>query len=164
MDALLPLLLFVFTLLALRARAGVYAAFVAGAKEGLLTLAGMAPYLAAILAASGLLRAGGAMDALLALLRPALSRLGVPAGAEAALLLRPLSGSAALAEAAAVMRACGADSRAARFVCVLCASSETVFFTGALYFGHCGVRRTRYALPAALCGYLAGAWAALLLA
>ena len=163
MSALLPLLLFAAVLCALRARADVYAAFVSGAKEGLLTLAGMAPYLAAILAATSLLRESGALEALLGLLGPALEALGIPAEAAGALLLRPLSGSAALAQAREVIASCGADSRAARLACVVCGASETVFFTGSLYFGAAGVRRTRYAVPAALIGYLAGVAAAVCL-
>lgn len=164
MSALLPCALFALVLCAALRRADLYGAFVRGAKEGLCALVEMAPYLCAVFAASGLFRASGAQDALLALLSPPLGRLGVPAGAVPALLLRPLSGSAALAEAARVMREFGPDSRCARFVCTLCGASETVFFTGSLYFGAAGVRRTRYAIPAALCGYLAGACAALLLA
>lgn len=163
MDALLPFTLFLAVLLALRARAGAYEAFVAGAREGLRTLAQMAPCLAAVLTASGLLRSSGAQAALLRLIGPALERLGVPERAAPLLLLRPLSGSAALAEAGEVLRACGADSRAGRFACVLCAASETVFLTGSLYFGAAGVRRTRYALPAALLGYAVGAAVALAL-
>ena len=161
---MLPFLLFLAALLALGARADAYAAFVEGAKEGLRTLIDMAPYLAAILMATGLLRAGGAMDALLGAFSPAFGALGLPAQAAPAVLLRPLSGSAALAEAREIMRVFGADSRAARFACIVCAASETVFFTGSLYFGAAGVRRTRYAIPAALIGYAAGVAAAAALA
>ena len=164
LSGLLPFLLFIVTLCALRARQDAYTAFVQGAKEGLTTLVGMAPYLAAILTATGLLHASGAMDALLELLSPALSWAGLPAQVAPALLLRPLSGSAALAQAQEVMQALGADSRAARLVCVVCGASETVFFTGAVYFGAAGVRRSRYAIPAAMIGYTAGVLAAALLA
>ena len=42
-------------------------------------------------------------------------------------------------------------------------STETTFYTIAVYFGAVGVSRTRYAVPAALCadivGFLASAWA-----
>ena len=111
MSALLAFLLFIATLCALRVRADAYAAFVQGAKEGLTTLVDMAPYLAAIMTATGLLRASGAMDALLGLLSPALSHLGMPAEAAPALLLRPLSGSAALAQAREVMSVLGGQPR-----------------------------------------------------
>ena len=156
MSGLLPCLLFIVTLCALRRRVDVYAAFVDGARESLVTLVNMAPYLAAILTAPGLLRAGGAMDALLAASGPAFEGLGLPGEAAPVLILRPLSGSAALAEAQALMASLGADSRAARLACIVCGASETVFFTGSLYLGAAGVRRSRYAIPAALIGYAAG--------
>lgn len=163
MANLLPALLFVLVLLALRARADAYAAFVRGAKEGLQTLVDMLPVLAAILTATGLLRASGAMDALLAWLAPASDALGLPREAMPALILRPISGSAALAQAREVMRALGADSRAARLVCVVCGASETILFTGSLYLGAAGVRRSRYAIPAALIGYAVGVLVAAML-
>ena len=164
MEGLLPGLLFILVLLALRARADVYVAFVDGAREGLMTLLHMAPYLAAILTATGLLRASGAMDALLAVAGPALEGLGLPGEAAPALILRPLSGSAALTEARALMASLGADSRAARLACIVCGASETIFFTGSVYLGAAGVRRSRYAIPAALIGYAAGVLAAAALA
>ncbi len=163
MSALLPLLLVGAALLALRARCDVYAAFVAGAEESLRTLAGMLPPLAAILTMTALLQESGALPALLSRLSPALGALGIPEAAAPALLLRPLSGSAALAQAREAIARCGVDSRAARLSCVVCGASETVFFTGSLYFGAARVRDTRYAIPAALIGYAAGAAAAVLL-
>lgn len=162
MNALLIALLALSVLLGLRARADVYGAFVEGAREGLRTLAGMAPYLAAVMTATALLRASGATDALCALLARPLSALGVPPEAAPALLLRPLSGSAALSEARALVEALGPESRAARYACIVCGASETVFFTGALYFGAAGVKRARYAIPAAMLGYIAGALCAVL--
>ncbi|MBE5799641.1 MAG: spore maturation protein [Clostridiales bacterium] len=153
---LLPSLV-VFTLLCgLRARIDVYDAFVCGAKEGLLTLLEMAPYLCAILTATALLRQTGVMDALSNLLSPVFVYLGVPDAAAGVVLLRPLSGSAALAAVQDVIAQAGADSRAARFACVISGASETIFFTGSLYMGAAGVRRGRAAVAAALAAYAAG--------
>ena len=69
-------------------------------------------------------------------------------------------GSAALAAVSDVMARMGADSRAARLCCVISGASETVFFTASLYLGAAGVKRSRYAVPAALAAYAAGVWAA----
>ena len=44
--------------------------------------------------------------------------------------------------------------------CVISGASETVFFTASLYLGAAGVKRSRYAVPAALVAYAAGVWAA----
>lgn len=144
----------------LKARIDVYDAFVRGAKEGFLTLASMAPYLAAILMASALLRETGLLDAVQRLLEPALQAVGLPRETAAVVLLRPLSGSASLAAVKHVIDTCGVDSRAARLCSVISGASETVFFTGSLYLGAAGVKHSRYAVPAALLAYLVGVWAA----
>lgn len=161
-SVILPALVVLTVLSGLRARIDVYGAFVRGAWEGLKTLCDMLPYLCAILTATALLRETGVLDALEALLAPALERISVPKETAHVVLLRPLSGSAALAAVRDVIAAAGADSRAARVACVISGASETIFFTGSLYLGAAGVKRSRYAAPAALiayiCGVLAAAW------
>lgn len=159
---LMPGLVVLTLLCGLRARIDVYDAFVCGAKEGLFTLLQMAPYLCAVLSAAALLRAAGVMDAAESMLAPALARLNVPAEAAGVVLLRPLSGSAALSAVQDVIMRTGVDSRAARLSCVISGASETVFFTGSLYMGAAGVKKGRYAVPAALAAYAAGVLAAAL--
>ena len=159
---LMPGLVVLALLCGLRARIDVYSAFVRGAKEGLLTLLEMAPYLCAVLTATALLRETGVMDTLTGLIAPALARMGIPSQAAGAVLLRPLSGSAALAAVQDVIVHTGADSRAARFACVISGAGETVFFVGSLYMGAAGVKSGHYAVPAALAAYAAGVIAAAL--
>ena len=96
------------------ARIDVYGAFVRGAKAGMETLLQMAPCLCAVLTLTALLRETGLLAALTEALRPALEALRLPGEAAAVVLLRPLSGSAALAAVSDVMARMGADSRAAR--------------------------------------------------
>lgn len=157
---LLPALVVFVLLSGLRARIDVYDAFVRGAKEGLCTLAQMAPYLCAILTAAALLRETGVLDALNEVLSPALLLIGVPKEAASVVLIRPLSGSASLAAVQEVMRTAGADSRAARIACVISGASETIFFTGSLYLGAAGVKRAGTAVLSAFAAYLAGVIAA----
>lgn len=159
-SLLMPALLTLALLSCMRARADAYSAFVAGAKEGLLTALEIAPYLCAILTAVALLRETGLMDRAQALCLPVFSLLGMPEEAMSVVLLRPLSGSAALAAVTEVMHTAGVDSRAALVSCVVSGASETVFFTGSLYLGAAGVRRARYAIPVSLIAYAAGVMAA----
>lgn len=159
-SCLLPGLVVLALLCGIRARIDVYSAFVRGAKEGLMTLMEMAPYLCAVLMAAALLRQTGVMAALEGLLAPALERLGVPAQAAGVVLLRPLSGSAAMAAVQDVIARTGVDSRAARLSAVISGASETVFFTGSLYMGAAGVKSGRYTVPAALIAYAVGVLAA----
>lgn len=162
-SLLLPALLTLAVLSALHARVDVYQAFVRGAREGLLTALDILPCLCAVMTATALLRETGLIARAQTGLAPILSPLGIPEEAAGVLLLRPVSGSAALAAVRDVMASCGADSRAARFACVVSGASETVFFTGSLYLGAAGVRRSRYLFPVALFAYAVGAAAAALL-
>ena len=153
---LLPSLVTLCVLYALHRRVAVYDAFVRGAREGLMTLLSIAPYLAAILTVTALLRESGAMDALIRLLTPVFSLIGLPSEVAGVVLLRPFSGSAALAAVGEVMRISGADSRAGFLACVISGAGETVFFTSSLYLGAAGVRRSRWALPVSMLAYAAG--------
>ena len=71
-------------------------------------------------------------------------------------LIRPISGSAALAVGAELMARYGVDSQIGRTAAVMLGSTETTFYTIAVYFGAAGIKKTRYAVPAALCADLAG--------
>jgi len=155
-SLLMPALLTLALLTCLRARVDAYEAFMRGAREGLATAVEVAPCLCAILTAVSLLRETGLMDRAQAFCLPVFSLLGMPAEAMSVVLLRPLSGSASLAAVSGVMQTLGPDSRAARICCVVSAASETVFFTGSVYMGAAGVKKSRYAFPAALTAYAAG--------
>ena len=138
----------------------VFSALTDGALQGLRTVGRIAPVLVCLLPAVGALRASGAIDAFTALLRPALSFLGIPPETVPLMLLRPMSGSGALAVAGDIFTACGADSPAGRTAAVMLGSTETTFYVLSVYFGAAGVRETRHAVPAALCADLAGFLAA----
>ena len=146
-SLLIPLLLAGTALWALRKRIDVYDALTAGASEGLLVLARIAPSLIALLTAVYMLRASGALTLLTRLLTPVLERLGIPPETAALLLVRPVSGSGALAVGSELMAAHGPDSYIGRCAAVMLGCTETTFYTIAVYFGAAGIRRTRYTVP-----------------
>ncbi len=156
------LLLAAAGLLGLRHKTDVFAALTDGAAAGIALLGKILPSLAVLLPAVYMLRASGAVDALTGLLSPLLTRMGLPPETVPLMLLRPLSGSAALAVGGEIMAACGPDSPAGRTAAVMLGSTETTFYVLAVYFGAAGVRRTRHAVPAAVCadlaGFLTAAW------
>ena len=119
----------------------VFSALTDGALQGLRTVGRIAPVLVCLLPAVGALRASGAIDAFTALLRPALSFLGIPPETVPLMLLRPMSGSGALAVAGDIFTACGADSPAGRTAAVMLGSTETTFYVLSVYFGAAGVRK-----------------------
>ena len=161
-EYIVPLILAVAAIAALRRRENAYDILTDGAREGFSMLLTIAPALIVLLGAVGMLRASGALEALSAVLSPALEFLGIPAETVLLLLIRPLSGSAALAVGAELMAAHGPDSLVGRTAAVMLGSTETTFYTVSVYFGACGVKKTRYAIPAALIadvvGFLAASW------
>ncbi len=134
----------------------VFRAMTEGAGEGLRIVAKIFPALCALLTAVYMLRASGALDALTQLLAPALALFGIPSETAPLMLLRPISGSGALAAASELMTEYGADSVIGRTAAVMMGSTETTFYVIAVYFGAAGVKKTRWAVPAALCADLAG--------
>jgi spore maturation protein B len=137
-------------------KVNVYAAFVEGAKEGFQVAVRVIPPLVAIVVALGMLRASGTMAGIAAALGPLTDRLGIPASVLPLVLVRPLSGGAALGVVADVLRTDGPDGYAGRLASVMSGSTETTFYVLAVYFGAAGVTRYRQALPAALLADLAG--------
>ena len=167
LSLLAPLLLaFGLGLAAWRGEDG-FAALLAGAKKGIGVLLALFPTLLLLFPALALLRASGLAEQLTALLTPALRALGVPPETAPLLLLRPFSGSAALAAAAELIGRVGPDSLAGRTAAVMLGSSETTFYVAAVYLSAAKVRSSRWAVPAALCAdlacFLSAAWISRLL-
>ena len=139
-------------------RVEIYAAFVAGAREGLLLSLRLIPYLVAILMAVGLFRQSGAMALLLEPLGRLLTPLGLPPQALTMAALRSLSGSASFGYLASLLKpgGVGPDSYLGILVSSIYGSSETTFYVLAVYFGPVGIRRIRHALLVGLLADLAG--------
>lgn len=109
-----------------------------------------------------MLRASGALERLTTLLSPVFSIFGIPPETAPLILIRPISGSAALAVGADLMATYGADSAVGRTVAVMLGSTETTFYAISVYFGAAGIRKTRYTVIAALfadfVGFLMASW------
>ena len=149
-DYIVPLLLFFSAALALGKRENAYDLLLQGASDGLRLIISILPALILLLTAVYMLRSSGAAEMLSRWLAPVFSFFGIPPETALLVLIRPISGSAALAVGAELMQAYGVDSQIGRTVAVMLGSTETTFYTISVYFGAAGVSRTRYAIPAAL--------------
>lgn len=147
---------------ALCRRADIYAALTGGAADGLKLMARIFPSLLMMLTAVYMLRASGALDALTAFLSPVLKALGIPPQTVSIMLIRPLSGSGALAAGTELIAAYGPDSPIGRTAAVMLGSTETTFYVLAVYLGAGGAKKVRAAIPAAIAADLAGFTAAAL--
>ena len=149
-DYLVPLLLLFVSALAFRKKENAYGLLLEGAEKGLAVLLSILPALILLLTAVHMLRSSGAVEILSQVLAPVFSFFGIPPETALLVLIRPISGSAALAVGSELMAQYGVDSLVGRTAAVMLGSTETTFYTISVYFGAAGISKTRYAIPAAL--------------
>ena len=150
MEFIMPAFAAIIVLFGLVRRVPVFDAFIAGAKEGVSTLYGIAPTILGLIFAVSLLRSSGAIDVICAVLSPASNAVGFPKEVVPMAMLRPVSGSGSTALLVSVFEDFGPDSFAGRVASVLAGSSETTFFATTLYFGSVGIKKIRHTLIAAI--------------
>lgn len=150
MSYIVPSGIIILLIYAAFKRVDCYSAFIEGASEALPTLAKLLPCLAAMLAAISVFRASGAAELLSSFCAPLFNALGIPPELSALIILRPFSGSGSLAMLSELLERYGADSFIGLCASVCVGSTETIFYTMALYCGAAGVKSARHALPAAL--------------
>lgn len=155
-DYIIPLILLLASAAALRKKENAYDIMLQGAADGLKLLSSILPALIFLLTAVYMLRASGAMEILSDFFAPVFSFFGIPPETAILVLIRPISGSAALAIGAELMAQYGVDSLIGRTAAVMLGSTETTFYTISVYFGAAGIQKTRYTLPAALFSDFAG--------
>ena len=164
LDLLIPGLLLGLSCLALAGKRDVYTLLVTGAGQGLQVVTRILPALVILLTAVHMLQASGGLAFLTRWLTPICTPLGIPPETLPLVVIRPISGSAALAVGSALMAEHGVDSLIGRTAAIMLGSTETTFYTISVYFGAAGVKKTRYTIPAALLadltGFLIAAWTA----
>ena len=156
LDLLAPCLLLLVSCVALAGRRDVYSLLITGAAGGLNTIVQIMPALIILMTSIGMLRQSGAMDLLITACAPVCRFLGIPPETIPLVVIRPISGSAALAVGSEIMASYGADSTIGRTAAIMLGSTETTFYTISVYFGAAGIRKTRYTIPAALAADLTG--------
>ena len=149
-DYIVPILLLTASAAALRRKENAYDLLLSGAADGLKILLSIVPALILLLVAVTMLRQSGAIEIMSQFFAPVFSLFGIPPETAILVLIRPISGSAALAVGADLMNVYGPDSTIGRTVAVMLGSTETTFYTISVYFGAAGIQKTRYTIPAAL--------------
>jgi spore maturation protein SpmA/spore maturation protein SpmB len=155
-----------FFLLAIRKKINLYESFIDGAKDGFGVAIKIIPYLVAMLFGIGIFRASGGFDWLNAGIGNFFAWLGFDTRFVDALptaLMKPLSGSGARGMMVDAMHTFGADSFAGRLASIFQGSTETTFYTVAVYYGAVGISRTRYTISCGLIADFSGIIAAIIL-
>lgn len=150
-SLLIPVVIVGILLLGLCRKINIVEEFAAGAKDGVMSVIQVAPMLILMLTALSMFRGSGAIDLLVQVFSPICSVVGIPPELIPLAVLRPISGSGSIAQLSDYLITYGADSAIGRMASVLAASSETTFYTYALYSAAAGVTRLPYALT---CGLL----------
>lgn len=133
-------------------RVDVFGEFANGVREGLKTVYNIFPSLFCLVVIVAVFRSSGGMEIISSFLSPVFNLIGFPPECAPLAVLRPFSGSGSIALFEDILGNSGADSFSGRVASVILGSSETTFYTLSVYFAATKVKKTRYALPAALCG------------
>lgn len=144
---------------ALFRRIRVFDVFLSGAANGLRSAVSILPALVGLICAISMLRASGALDFLGNFLSPLLAKIGMPPEVLPMALLKPVSGSGALAMIQDIFDTNGPDSFAGKVASVMLGSSETTFYTLAVYYGAVKIKDARYTVSAAVIADLVGVFA-----
>lgn len=149
-DYAIPAIFIIIILAAILKKVKAYDLFIDGAKDGIDTVIRIIPSLVGLLVAVGVFKASGALDLLILLLRPVIDLLGMPPEVAPLALLRPISGSASFAFVTEIIKAFGPDTYEGRVAATMMGSTETIFYTLAVYYGSVGIKNIRYTLVAAI--------------
>lgn len=158
-DYIVPVMIVTVLFVGLLKKVDVFDAFIEGAKEGLETSVGILPSLIALMTCVGMFKASGGMEVLISLIKPVTDSVGFPEECTPLVLLRPISGSGSISIFENILSTYGADSFAGRVASVMLGSTETTFYTIAVYYGATKIKKTRHTLIGALSGDLVG-WVA----
>lgn len=137
-------------------RVDVFTEFTEGAKENMKSAFEILPALIALMTAIGMFKASGGLEAISAAIAPLTDFLGFPRECIPLALIRPISGSGALAVLESILGEVSPDSFPGRVASVLAGSTETTFYTVAVYFGVTKVKKTRHAIASSLAADLTG--------
>ena len=142
----LPVMLLLILTMGLVKKIPIYETFTTGAKDGFKVAVNIIPYLVAIIVAISMFRASGIIEMLEQALSGVLSQIHVPADVIPIMIVRSLSGSAALGVFSDIANTLGPDDYATKLSAIMVGSSETTFYVLAVYFGAVGISKLRYAL------------------
>lgn len=149
-KAIIPIIIFFITGYGILKKVKVYECFIDGAKEGISICLRIFPFLLAMLLAINVFRASGAMDYLISFIKPLVDKVGVPPEIVPLVLMKPLSGSGAIGVFTDIAKQYGADSFIGLCASIIMGSTETIFYTLAVYYGAVQIKKIRHTLWVAL--------------
>ena len=158
----LPSIILLILTMGLIKKVPLYEVFTDGAKDGFKVAVNIIPYLVAIIVGISMFRASGILEWLEQICAPLLSYFNIPADTLPIMVVRSLSGSAALGIFSDIANNSDINSYAIKLAAIMVGSSETTFYVLTVYFGAVGISKLRYALLVGLLADFIGIVAAIL--
>lgn len=155
-SAAIPVFILIIVFYGLKEKVKVFDVFLDGSKEGIEIVFKLFPTLLGIFLAIGALRSSGFIDLVVNLITPFTNLLEMPSEIAPLAILRPISGSASMAVATDIMQNYGVDTLSGLITSTIMGSTETTFYTIAIYTSCVGIKKTRGILAAALAADVAG--------
>ncbi len=149
-DFVIPFFIALVMIAGLIKRVDVFGEFTDGALENLKVSFDILPALIALMTAIGMFKASGALEVISDVISPFTGFLGFPEECIPLAIIRPVSGSGALAVYESILSGVSPDSFAGRVASVIIGSTETTFYTIAVYYGITSVKKTRHAVLSSL--------------
>ena len=158
---ILPFIILTILTIGIIKKVPIYETFTEGAKDGFKVSINIIPYLVAIIVAISMLRASGFIEGIGAMFSGILEALKVPVEVLPIMIVRSLSGSAALGIFSDIANTLGPDSYATKLAAIMVGSSETTFYVLSVYFGSIGIKKIRYAILTGILADIIGIVAAI---
>lgn len=155
-EYIIPLMVVVILVSGIYKNVKIYDCFIEGAKDGMHTVIKILPHLIGLMVAIGVIRASGTIEIIAYAISPVTKALKIPAEVLPLALLRPVSGSASLAVVSDLINTYGPDSFIGRVTSTMMGSTETTFYTLAVYFGAVGIKKIRHSVFCALLADITG--------
>lgn len=163
-NIIIPLIVFYIIAYGLIHQCKVYETFVEGAKDGIKTVVGILPTLAALMTAVGVLRASGFLALLQKLFAPVGEWIGLPSELFPLIIMKMFSSSAATGLVLDIFKNYGTDSYVGMITSIMMSCTETIFYTMSVYYIAANVTKTRYTLKGALLSTFTGIVVSVILA
>ncbi len=134
----------------------IFEEFLSGAAENIKVAFDILPALIILMTCIGMLNTSGVVTFFTNIISPVAKVLGFPPQCLPLTLLRPLSGSGALAVYENIITQYHPDSFIGRVASVIMGSTETTFYTVAVYYGAAKVKNIRHTLLCAIAADVTG--------
>ena len=147
---IMPIIIVIVLIYGIKEKKYVYDIFIEGVKEGIDIVIKLFPTLLAIFVAVGMLRYSGILQLITNIMSIIIPNCSFQKEIIPLAIIRPISGSASIGIATDIMKNYGVDSRIGMIAATIMGSTETTFYTIAVYTSSVKIKKLRFVIIPAL--------------